>query len=61
MMTTRYNKLSKRRGLEAEGFNTDINMLRQQLRGLEMMIVKGNGYNDNDDEFALLNQGITWK
>ncbi|EPQ07591.1 Coiled-coil domain-containing protein 77 [Myotis brandtii] len=40
LMTKRYEALENRRILEAEGFKTDIKVLRQKLKDLEQMLYK---------------------
>ena len=40
LMNTRYQGLDKRRGLEVEGFKSDIKLLKQRLRDVEKQLYK---------------------
>lgn len=40
LMTKRYEALEKRRAMEAEGFKTDLNLLKQKFKDVEKKIFK---------------------
>lgn len=40
LMTTRYEALEKRRAMEAEGFKTDLKLLKQKFKDVEKKIFK---------------------
>lgn len=55
-LKNKYEDLDRRRQLEAEGFRTDIRMLRERLKDLEKKLAKvGCVHNLQNDSEALCN------
>uniref|UniRef100_H3CME5 Coiled-coil domain containing 77 n=1 Tax=Tetraodon nigroviridis TaxID=99883 RepID=H3CME5_TETNG len=56
LMTKRYEALEKRRAMEAEGFKTDLKLLKQKCKDVEKKIFKAALNTGHDQDLAVLHE-----
>lgn len=56
LMTTRYEALEKRRAMEAEGFKTDLKLLKQKFKDVEKKIFKATLNTGPNQDLAVLHE-----